>query len=393
MQERPDGSGTWRLRAYVGRDPVTDSPIQEQETFHGTEARARKALAALVTRVESRKFDRTRVTVGQMLDRWLAHVEGVGKARPKTAYEYGRKIERRLKPAFGATRLDRLEPDVIDAYYRQWLADGLSPSTVRAYHAILSAACHQAVKWGWLDRSPLDRVTAPTPRTHEMKVPTPKQLGVLIRTAEKTDPVLATAIALAALSGARRGELAGLRWSDVDLVAGTMRISKSLVVVDGEAVVGETKGRQARYIALDDTAVEILRERWAYMVELSERAESPLVDDPYVLSYMAHGGRPAGPDTLTHGFASVCRTLEAPARKRAKETGVKVKDSELWPYRFHDLRHFSVTTLIANGVDVKTVADRHGHAQAAMTLNRYAHALPERDRVAAGVLGRALRPG
>ena len=63
---------------------------------------------------------------------------------------------------------------------------------------------------------------------------------------------------------------------------------------------------------------------------------------------------------------------------------------ERWDFRFHDLRHFSVTTLIAAGVDVRTVADRHGHANATMTLNRYAHALPERDREAARLLGAAL---
>jgi integrase len=64
---------------------------------------------------------------------------------------------------------------------------------------------------------------------------------------------------------------------------------------------------------------------------------------------------------------------------------------ERWPFRFHDLRHFSVTTLIGAGVDVRTVADRHGHARATMTLDRYAHALPERDRAAAGILGEVFK--
>jgi integrase len=78
-------------------------------------------------------------------------------------------------------------------------------------------------------------------------------------------------------------------------------------------------------------------------------------------------------------------TVVTPARERAK--GRRLADKDRWPFRFHDLRHFSVTTLIAAGVDIRTVAERHGHAQATMTLNRYAHALPERDRHAATVLG------
>ena len=134
----------------------------------------------------------------------------------------------------------------------------------------------------------------------------------------------------------------------------------------------------------------MLQRRWDYMQALSERAGSPLAADPYVLSFDAHGGRPVGPDTLTHRFKALCGKLEAEAEKSAEDDGRTLSDAERYPFHFHDLRHFSVTTLIADGVDIRTVAERHGHAQATMTLNRYAHALPERDRAAAGVLGRVL---
>jgi integrase len=89
---------------------------------------------------------------------------------------------------------------------------------------------------------------------------------------------------------------------------------------------------------------------------------------------------------LTHRFGALCGTVEAKERAAAKK-GDKV---EPYGFHFHELRHFSVTTLLAAGVNIRTVAERHGHAQATMTLNRYAHALPEQDRAAAGVLGKAL---
>jgi integrase len=135
--------------------------------------------------------------------------------------------------------------------------------------------------------------------------------------------------------------------------------------------------------------------RWRYLEQLSERAESPLAADPYVLSYTANGAVPVNPDTLTHRFAKLCDDMEMPALKRLrkeapKATRVDLAPTDQWPYRFHDLRHFSVTTLIAAGVDVRTVAERHGHARATMTLDRYAHALPERDRAAAALLGDVL---
>jgi integrase len=130
----------------------------------------------------------------------------------------------------------------------------------------------------------------------------------------------------------------------------------------------------------------VLKRRWSYMVELAERAESPLIADPYVLSYDANGAVPANPDTLTHRFGDLCVEMEKPAVKKLRKTHPKAKGSDLhpsdkWPYRFHDLRHFSVTTKIAAGVDVRTDAERHGHAKTTMTLDRYAHALPAKTRV------------
>ena len=260
------------------------------------------------------------------------------------------------------------------------------------YHSIISATCRQAVKWGWINSSPTDRVTPPKVVRTAMTVPSPAQLTALVKAAEATDPVLATAVFLAALTGARRGEIVALRWSDIDLVKGRMRIARSITVSQGELHIGRTKTRQSRDIALDPFCIGKLQERSASMAELSERAKAPLVADPYVLSYNADGSLPVNPDTLTHGFTKLCVAMELPALTKLRQTKPKATRTDLaagerWPFRFHDLRHFSVTTLIGAGIDIRTVADRHGHARATMTLDRYAHALPERDRAAAGILG------
>jgi integrase len=170
---------------------------------------------------------------------------------------------------------------------------------------------------------------------------------------------------------------------------------KGLTVANGRQYIGDTKTHAARELVLDPIAVEVLRRRWEFMVATSTEGESPLVADPYVLSFNLNGGLPVNPDTLSHRFERLCRKMEAPAlkelrRTKPKATSLDLAPSERWPFTFHGLRHFSVTTLIAAGMDIKTVADRHGHRRATMTLDLYAHALPERDREAAGVLGQAL---
>jgi len=387
MRER--SPGTWQLRVYVGPHPATGSPIQKQQTFKGTKREAGKALSLLVAEVATRHeaVTRDKITVGELLARWVSHVEAIGKARPRTVHEYRRKIDRAIRPALGNVRLDKLDANILDGWYQRWLGQGLSPSTVRVYHAILSAACRQAVKWGLIERAPTERATAPTQRAPIMRVPTPAQLAALVHRAEDEDPVLAAAIGLAALTGARRGELVALRWSDVDIEAGVIRIERGITVVAGEVIEGPTKTHQARRVALDEVGLELLRRHWAFVTGRVELVESPLVEDPFVLSYQAHSGTPVNPDTLTHRFSALCSKVEK--AKRSTSGG----KAERYGFHFHELRHFSVTTLLAAGVDVRTVSERHGHAQATMTLNRYAHALPERDRVAAGVLGKAPSSG
>ena len=194
--------------------------------------------------------------MGQLLDKWLE--AGEWTQRPRTLYENRRKIDGRIRPILGHIQLAELKPDVIDAAYRKWLDDGLSPSTVHKYHCILSAACRQAVKWGWIDAAPTARSTPPRVGRTEMKVPTPAQVSALIKAAEDRDPVLATAVALAALTGARRGELVALKWSDVDLVKGRVKIARSLTVARGEQHVGPTKTHASRDVALDPVGMDVL---------------------------------------------------------------------------------------------------------------------------------------
>ena len=129
----------------------------------------------------------------------------------------------------------------------------------------------------------------------------------------------------------------------------------------GEHHVGPTKTRAARDVALDPVGVGVLRRRLEFMTELAARTASPLVPDPFVLSHRADGSIPVHPDTLSHGFRRLCEAMEELCLDRLRENIPIAKRSDLspaeqWPYRFHDLRHFSVTTLIAAGVDVRTVA-------------------------------------
>ena len=379
MKEREPG--VWRLRVYTGRDPRTHNPRQHHETFRGTEAAAKKRLARLVTEAEDGKFSVENATFGDLLDRWLKQIERQRSLR--TMQDYRGCIEHAIRPALGSVKLRKLGGDTLDGWYRHWEAEVIKPATktrpavtrstttVRKYHAIISAACAQAVKWEWLTSNPAARASPPSPNAPIATAPSPDELLRMVSAAEETDPALATAIALAALTGMRRGELCALRWSDV--TPEKIVVSRSLTVIKRKVTEGPTKTHQVRVIALDEIAVEVLEERKRYVDGVAATAAAELDPAGFVLSPRADGKRPMLPDTLGHRFLALVAGL-----------GMN--------YHLHQLRHFTATQLLAAGVDPRTVSGRLGHATTSTTLRIYAHAVEGRDQAAAGIIGDTLRP-
>jgi integrase len=369
---RERAPGVWSLRVRV--DGKQFEHTVGSSAKPATEKTARRALLELTAQLRGQASASTDTgrTFGQLLDEWLSHLSSRGRS-PKTIHEHCREVDTRIRPRLGGIRLDQLTAKHLDDAYQEWQAQGLSESSVHRHAAIISAALNQAVKWGWIDASPALKSTAPPQRPKRTLVtPSVEQVHHLIRVAEETSPVMAVAVALAFVTGARRGELCALRWSDVDRVVGTVSIERSLAQVAGELIPKATKTGRGRTVALDARAIAILDRHQKWQRDLAAAARSPLVDDPYVLSDNANGGRPIEPNKITDRFRVLCR--------RAEVIGI----------RFHDIRHANITQLIAGGVDVRTVSARAGHASTRMTLDRYSRALPAGDTAAANLIGKLL---
>jgi integrase len=310
--------------------------------------------------------DGGRHKLGELLDAWLVHNER--RFRPKTIDGYVGYIECRIRPLLGEVFLDRLTTPMLDRTYAEWSKE-LHPPTVRHLHATISAAINQGIRWGWLNRSPGSLASVLPPTFREFAVLTPHQFRELYLQAKTYNSILATAIAIAGLTGARRGELLGLRWSDVDYEGKAMVIRRSILEVRGVLYIRPTKAKRQRKLALDSSSIRILRGREDEVRFAASAQGSSLTDDAYVLSRAVDASTPVVPNKITHDFGYLSQRMNI---------GI----------RFRDLRHFAVTMLISSGVDVKTVAERHGNAHSSMTLDRYAHFMPARDREAADLLGR-----
>ena len=184
---REKGPGRWDLRVFLGRDPITGKPKQISRAYiaprrePGAGRReAAKQLAALIAEVERGGHGASTATFGVLLDEWTTHGERMGWS-PKTLHEYRRKIDKQIRPALGAKRLDKLTAHDLDRFYAAQLGTGLAERTVHHLHRIISAALRQGRKWGWVTSNVADDATPPTPRKVELSVPSPAQVSALIR--------------------------------------------------------------------------------------------------------------------------------------------------------------------------------------------------------------------
>jgi integrase len=227
---------------------------------------------------------------------------------------------------------------------------------------------------GWLGVNPATSASPPRVPAPSINPPTPTQLAKLQASIEDGDPEFAMFVRLSAITGARRSEMLGLRWPDVDLDRAVVTISRGLVVGPDGLVEKDTKTHQVRRVALDDATVEALRAHRTAAEERAARFAGQVDPDAFVFASDVGGRIPWFPDSASRRFRQACRRID------------------LHGVRLHDLRHYVATRLLTAGVDVRTVSGRLGHRNAATTLNVYAHFVPETDQKAAEVLARLISP-
>ena len=370
------GKNVWRAKVYLGRD-VQGRLRYLTRTIHGTKRLAEDALRELLAEAGSGDQVVTDGTLADLVQKWRPIAEL--NLSPTTRREYERLLDKRILPRFGKTKVRALRAADIDAFYadlqRRGGEDGgsLGAQSIHHIHALLRRLLNQAVRWGWVATSPVTRATPPRVRRFELKVPTPGDVSRLIAAADAQGGELGCFLRLAAVTGARRGEVCALRWSDIDFKAAMVTISRSVAGQrNDELIEKSTKTHASRRMALDPVTLTTLEIHWGRSVTRANECAVRLPVKAFVFSDTPDCSSPWRPNRVTLAFRRLCLEL-----------GIS-------DVRLHDLRHFAATRLLAAGVPVKTVAGRLGHANAATTLNVYAHFLESSDERAAEVLGNLL---
>ncbi len=369
----------WELRVYLGTDPVTRKQRYATKSFRGGKREAQALLAQMVLDDKQGLSVRTTATVGELLQAWFELAQH--DFSPKTVKETQGMIDRYLLPALGSVRLTKLKASDLDAFYRRLAAAGgasaagLAPATVRRIHGVLRRALGQGVKWGWLGVNPAVATTPPRVPGSDIRPPSSADLVRVLQRATTSAPELACFLVLAAATGARRSELVALRWADVDLEARTLTIRRGIVVGPSGLVEKDTKTHAARRVSIDEQTSGLLADHRKLIWDRARLARVEVPETAFVFTSVIDGSKPWYPDSVSRAFRRLCA------------------DEGLRGVRLHDLRHFVATQLLTAGVDIRTVAGRLGHRNAATTLNVYAHFLEQSDKTAADIIGNAIARG
>lgn len=301
-----------------------------------------------------------KVKLGSYLEEWLTGYSP--SLAPVSVKNYKLHIQKHINPAIGNISLSNLMPKDVQKLYADLLASGLSIRSVNYVHVTLHKALKTAVRMNLIGRNVTDLVDVPRAKAaREMHVMTEAEVSRILELAKDT-PYYAL-FHLAIFTGARRSELLGLKWLDVDLILSRISINRTLHIEGGKVVFRPTKtARSRRVIALSQSTVDVLRAHGEAQEKVRHYIGQEIKDDDFV--FCQADGKPWHPDTITHAWSRL-----------ADKAGLDI--------RLHDCRHTHATLMLKQNVHPAVVAQRLGHSSVKITLDIYSHVLPGMQQAAA----------
>ena len=366
---RERGINCWEMRVFLGTDPLSGRKRYATRTVRGSRTEAQRELLIFAAVANVAPIVGARSTVADLLERWF--VAASPNWAPTTVRSVRSIISCQLLPGLGSIRVRELTTVDIDEFYGRLRTDGrhdgkaLSVGAVRRVHSVLHRVLAQAMRWDWIWINPASNASPPRSVPSDVRPPTAAEVQALLVFAASRDLAFHTFLVLAASTGARRSQLLGLRWSDIDLSRGAIGFRRGLVDGVSGPVLVSTKTRRTYRVELDGVTLAVLRDHHA--------KRSEILADSFVFCSGGDAQQPWKPNWVTKKFIS---------------TRI---DAGLAHFRLHDLRHFMATGMLNLGVPVPIVAARLCHARASTTLNVYAHAVPSGDRAAAELFASVWR--
>ena len=378
-KRRPQGDGTirkrsdgrWEARIIIGHK--NDGSPMYKSAFAKTQKSALKQLHQLLDLY--RDVDLTeecRMTLGEWMDKWMDEYM-IFTIKENTIKGYRSQIDHQIKPFIGHKQLASLTTADIQKFYNKIKKEGrvhphpihghvLSDSMVKKIHMMLHEAMEVAVRERYIVRNPTDNTTIPKKTTTEKQVLDDSQLNRFLE-AIQCEPYWHDFFYVEVMTGLRRGEICGIKWSDIDFNEGTLCIKRSVSTKEGGGVsIGETKtDAGVRTIIMPPSVATLL---W--------KKRSDAINE-WVFPHYTNPSDPLHPSSAYKKLKTLLKRLELPL------------------LRFHDLRHTFATQATDGGVDPKTLAGILGHTDASFTLDTYTHVTSDMQRGASAIVNNMMQ--
>lgn len=349
ITKRPNGKWRARYRDAEGREHARHFRYKDKPSDPANSAQAwlDHELASL-TRDDWIDPAKRNITLAAWCDLWL---DGYERHRPST-YRQGKTHVKRIKEHFGTKKLRAVKASDVNAWIVAMQKEGLAASTIYALHARLTQIYADAVHDGYLTKSPTSRRTSPPQGKQRPNLATTEQVWALY---EAMPECARKGIPLAAFAGLRVAEAVVFKPEHLDA---ENHIVNPTIQYPAEPLKTETS----------QTPIPVPAELTNLLLEgVAEGSTTPFV--------LGEFGRPITP----YRFEAMFR--EAREKVKGLPEG----------FRYHDLRHYFASLLIAGGLDIKAVQKRVRHASAKTTLDTYGHMFPDKDESARAVLAGAIR--
>lgn len=390
------GDRLYQLVVYVGKDPTGKQITRSRRVNlqHLTQKQAEKEVRKLEADFERevKCLDMEDMRFSEYIKIWLRDY-AKPKYRDMSLCSAKRDIERFFLPAFGHLKMRQITSMHIQRFYNSLLKPtstaphGYATNTIQKTARQLSPIFSQAVRWKIISENPCTGVSIPKNlqnKTRERNYFTEDEALKFFQYIQKEKLRYVLGSYLAAIGSMRAEEIAALEEADFDFEhenVSIRRTAKRMPDGSGILIEDEAKTEQSlRTVYLPQSIIDLAKALFIENKEKKLKLGTKWAGEDHMYLFSAWNGRIASPDSLSHWFTKILREYNL------------CHQDQLPHITLHGLRHTSATLLIANGVDIKTVQKRLGHARAKTTMDIYVHALSSGDQKAADILERTIAP-
>ena len=375
------GENSYRLRVSGGYTGEGKRITYKKTIQAKNKTETQKELALFITEIETgQALSAKKMRFRDYADFWINNY-AIPNLSPKTYERYKSMLKARILPYLGNMYLDKIQPMQLmylyqelseSTYVRKKVSHKLSSKTVLEHHRLLHSMLQQAVYWQMIPYNPASRVRPPKAKKPNINFYDDAQTIALIKALEGEELKFRVIILLTIFTGLRRGEVLGLEWQDINFKNSSLTVRQASQYVSSIGIYTKDPKTETsnRIISIPESIIKLLKEYQKEQLKSRLRLGDKWIETDRL--FVQWNGAPMHPDTITKWFRQF------------------LEDKNLPHITFHGLRHTHATLLISQGLDVRTVSNRLGHAQASTTLNIYAHAFAKMDREASDKLDNLL---